>query len=681
MTRILSWLFGRSTRRDDSLEKTERWEPNGWPEPDQEFGGNADLSLPGQTYFAQLELLTKSISRQDYEAAAAAARASMPLLRSWLNDPRGDGHRLDMRIPALSQGGTMMAITGDREGLAQLRKLVQDFEHLEAYQEEAEGHFTDLDLFDRIREVVRRKSGVLQNRMKTELGIEDGRRASWLISYLEKSGEIQRAKCGKTYELYPAGTNMSETAAENFYIEPANPGSHRLETRVVQPCEPDLKRIKHVPLPPSPNAWERPVELPSTREAFADPEGAWQEIVIEPFAKDDRPDPAFRRHYSTLHGTLSFDDLARSNASLGAPGAVMFSNAKGEPGATAPLRRDPYHISVHPEGEGFALRSKSNVLTVYGGDLQVDFETDLENAPEIATNRDRLGLTESEAHRTIRCVALTPKRDRYLFTHVDEAWCISRDGERIWGLRMPANEPTRIRVGGMAFGTATEIDEALKVLDLDLPVTPEVVRKRYRQLARQFHPDINPGSEEKMKAVNVAAERLTGLDADHLAGKTVEDAGFEIVVSFGASSDWIYAAAFSADGKNALLGSYAGRVVRVDQNGTPTTIYDVGSAPVRIVETEAYLYVMTTTRLYVLHGDCLMALEDCPGKCDLLVFKEQVLVVEAKGVRVFTHDGRPLGIALTKAPIRRAYVEEGDLVIETRTHRGRFRGIRSSPRV
>tara|TARA_R110001632_G_scaffold217824_1_gene346653 strand:- start:528 stop:1559 length:1032 start_codon:yes stop_codon:yes gene_type:complete len=323
----------------------------------------------------------------------------MPLVRSWLNDPRGDGQRLDIRIPALSQGGTMMAITGDREGLAQLRKLVQDFEHLEAYQEEAEEHFTDLDLFDSIREVIRRKPGVLQNRMKAELGIDDGRRASRLISYLEKSGEIQRAKCGKTYELYLAGINMPETAAENIYIEPANPGSHRLETTAVKPCELDLKRIKYVPLPPSPNVWERPVKLPGTREAFADPEGAWREIVIEPFAKDDRPDPAFRRHYSTLRGTLSFDDLAKSNASLGAPGAVMLSNAKGEPVANAALRRDPFHISVHPAGEGFALRSKSNVLTSYRGDLQVDFETDLESTPEIATNRDRLGLTESENHR------------------------------------------------------------------------------------------------------------------------------------------------------------------------------------------------------------------------------------------------------------------------------------------
>ncbi len=115
--------------------------------------------------------------------------------------------------------------------------------------------------------------------------------------------------------------------------------------------------------------------------------------------------------------------------------------------------------------------------------------------------------------------------------------------------------------------------------------------------------------------------------------------------------------------------------MRVDRNGKPLAIYEVGSAPVRIVETEAFLYVMTTTRLYVLDGDRLVALEDCAPKCDLLVSRGMVLLVENKGVRVFTEDGRPLGTALTKAPIRRAYVNDGEVVIETRTLRGRFRGL------
>ena len=145
-------------------------------------------------------------------------------------------------------------------------------------------------------------------------------------------------------------------------------------------------------------------------------------------------------------------------ASVGAPGAVIFSNGKGQSGTPVSLRRDPYHVSVHPEGEGFALRSKSNVLTVYDRDLQVEFETDLARAPELAANRDRLGLPESETHRALRCIALTPDRGRYLFTHVDEAWCIDRNGKRLWGLRMPAKEPTRIRIGGASFGMRVSRD-------------------------------------------------------------------------------------------------------------------------------------------------------------------------------------------------------------------------------
>ena len=520
---------------------------------------------------------------------------------------------------------------------------------------------------------------MLQAQLKLDLGIEDGRRASRLVSYLEKSGEIRRAKIGKTYELYLASAEMPKAAAEKIYMEPANPGSHRRETRATSPHELDPKRVSIVSLPPSPNAWERPVDLPLTQEAFADPLGAWSEILIEPIAKDDRPNPAFRRHYSTRGGALSFDDLAKSDASLGAPGAVMFTNAKGQPATPAPLHRDPYHISVHPEGDGFALRSKSNVLTVYDGDLQVDFETDLESSPEVIATRDRLGLADGDSHRALRCVALSPNRDRYLFTHVDEAWCISRDGERLWGLRMPANEPTRIRVGGASFGTAAEIVEALEVMGLEMPVTPHAIHKRYRELARELHPDLNPANAERMKALNLASERLTGLDPEQLDGSDESGDGFEIVISFGAAAqaDWIYAAAFSGTGETALLGTYAGRVVRVDREGMPIEIYDVGSMPVRIIETGAFLYVMTTTRLYVLDGDRLMALLDCSPKCDLLVYGGMVLLVEDKGIRVLTEGGRPLGVALTRAPIRRAYLYDGDLVVETRTQRGRFRGLRS----
>ena len=658
-----------------SRRRHEHAKPHSAP-PSVQF---ADPSLPDGTYFSELERLTAAVSAKEYHAAAAAARASLPFLRQWLEDPRGDGKRLDIRIPALSQGGTMMALIGDLDGLTELRDLVFEHEFLDAYRDEAEEHFVHRDLFNQIRDVIRDKPGVLQNGMKTELGIEDGRLASRLVSYLEKSGEVRRAKKGKTYALYLAGIEMPDAASDAIYVEPNRPGSHRKETRPARATELDPKRVRIVPLPPSPKAWEKPVELPKTEDAFADFQGSWTEIRVDSIRRDNRPDPAFRKHFSTRGGALSFDDLAKSETSLGRAGAVLFSNSKGQPGTPLPLLRHPYEISVHPLGDGFALRSRSNVLTVYDAELNVDFETDLSMAPEIPANRERLGLAESDTHRALRCIALSPERGRYLFTHVDEAWCIDRHGSCLWGLRMPAKEPTRVRVEGQRFGMVGDIQRALDVMGLKMPVTPDEVRRRYRQLVRELHPDLDPGNEERMKAVNVASEQLTGLEPGQLDGSDTGGGGFEIVISFGAAAqaDWIYAAAFSGNGQTALLGSYSGRVVRVDRGGTPVEIYDVGSVPVRIVETDAFLYIMTATRLYVLQEDRLMALEDCASKCDLLVDGGLVLLVETKGVRVLTEDGRALGIALTKAPIRRAYVDEGDLVIETRTQRGRFHGLRS----
>ena len=52
-------------------------------------------------------------------------------------------------------------------------------------------------------------------------------------------------------------------------------------------------------------------------------------------------------------------------------------------------------------------------------------------------------------------------------------------------------------------------------MNLTLPVTPLDVKRRYRELAKQWHPDLNPGNptaEERMKSLTGAAEILTGID-------------------------------------------------------------------------------------------------------------------------------------------------------------------------
>ncbi|WOI28635.1 DnaJ domain-containing protein [Sulfitobacter dubius] len=647
--------------------------------------------MPGQAYFSQLQALQDSISDRRYTDAATATRKSLPLIRKWLEDPMGNGKRFNLSMPALTQGGTMLAITGDRKGLVMLHDLVLEFDHLEEYRVDAEKHLVAINLFAAIRKVVAAKPGILQNKMKSEVGAEDGRLVSNLISWLVKAGEVTRAKNGKTYALYLDGVEMSGRDASAVYTEPPRPVSHQARSKPGKPIELNLEKLTLVPLPPSPKAWTSQCTLPTTSEAFEDTKGAWRELIVEPIAPADRPDSAFRKHFTTHGGVLSFDDLAKSEASLGAPGAVMFTSEHGGTPMIERLERPIYALNVHPRGQGFATRSKTNILTVYGADLKVDFETDLSTTPEVAAGRRRLdlggegGILWGEPHLALNCIALSPSRDRYVYTHVDEAWCIDRDGKLLWGVRMPERPVETyhqtLKGGGMGgpTGTAVAIKEALGELELALPVTPDQIRQKYRDLVRELHPDLNPGNEERMKTVNASYETLTGVSYNDLQRKeNAEDLlTFSATVTFmtGGGPDRLQAAAFSGLGDTVLLGTSQGRVLRIDGSGKPIALYDVGTAPIRILETDRYLYIQTFTRLYVLEGESLVGLQDCTTKCDLLVEEGLILLIENKGVRVLSEAGRPLGIALTKAPIRRAWIEGGVLMVETRTHRGRFTSL------
>ncbi len=52
------------------------------------------------------------------------------------------------------------------------------------------------------------------------------------------------------------------------------------------------------------------------------------------------------------------------------------------------------------------------------------------------------------------------------------------------------------------------INEALNILDLPTLVTKSDIKKRYRQLAREYHPDLSSGSDKSMESINRAYELL-----------------------------------------------------------------------------------------------------------------------------------------------------------------------------
>jgi hypothetical protein len=270
-------------------------------------------------------------------------------------------------------------------------------------------------------------------------------------------------------------------------------------------------------------------------------------------------------------------------------------------------------------------------------------------------------------------------------------------GEGLWGAKLPAKEGwTRVATPSSEFGTSAEVDHALALMGLSLPIGPEDFKRRYRELAKQWHPDLNPQepkAHDKMKALTAAAEVLTGVEASALPRYTgatfvsemerteFEAGGVTFTMSIGMqvgeihASDWIYAASFAANSDSVYLAGYSGRVVLVNENGEGVRVYDIGNVPRRIVDTGDYLYLLTDTRLYVLHDDALHALVDTFDGGDLVVAQTGLGLLEKKRLRCFQDDGRYLGSIVSKDPIRRVYSTGNTVVVESRQWRVVVQGV------
>ena len=653
-------------------------------------------------YFDTLSQLQVALSKRDYQATVRLLRQNLEQIPNWVKERRTSSHSFDIQsIPALQQGGTVLALMRDDKGLALMREIVASINELEPWRDEVERHQHDRRLFDAIVEAIGSHPNCLQTEVKGLVGNEDGRRIARLISYLEKAARIERIKAGRTYRLRLLG---SATVPKP---KPSPPqrivGSHRSHQSIPPINEIDISSLTYVPLPHAPLRWE---EKQSGREKtkaveatdhFEIQAGDWRIESIEGIPAAERPDPAFRRMHPSDSGLVFIDDLGNANG-LGQEldAAVLRYDRSGKQVAIRGLPHSIYRVGVHPLGQGMIAMSQQCVLHAYDDFLNLILETSLSKAPEIVKLRKRFEITHDKLKNHIRCVALSRDMSRYLFTAVDEAWCVGIDGEGCWGAKLPLKEGwKRLAKPSDNFGTSNEVDGALSLMDLSLPVTPQQIKRRYRELAKQWHPDLNPGdrqAQERMKDLTLAMELLTGIDASVLSRYTgtavvqeierqeieVEGIRFSVSLDFQMgeihAADWIYAASFAADSDAVYLAGYSGRVILVDGNGNAVRVYDIGSVPRRIVDTGDYLYLLTDTRLYVLRNDALHALVDTFDGGDLVVAQTGFGLLEKKLFRWFREDGRYVGSVVSKAPIRRVYSADDSMIIETRQRRAVVHG-------
>jgi hypothetical protein len=454
-----------------------------------------------------------------------------------------------------------------------------------------------------------------------------------------------------------------------------------------------------VRLPRVPLRWEAPSggagKAPEAEDTFEVRDAKWRLTAVEKLPSAERPDPAFRRLHPVDNGLLMIDDLGRAKGFGPIQAAALRYDRNGRLAAKAGFTRGIYRLGVHPLGRGLVAMSPDCVLHAYDEDLQPLFETALAQAPEIQALCRRFGIREEWLKNHIRCVALSRDHQRYLFTAVDQAWCVDRQGQRIWGIKLPMQEGwKRVAPPSGRFGTSSEIVSALALMRLSLPLGPEQIKRRYHELALQWHPDHNHRhlqAQEKMKALNSAVQSLTGLDLRILSGsgpatfvrdedrRELDLGGSKVTVVFSVGGellacDWIYAADFAAHSNSVYLGGYSGRVVMADPDGKGLRVYDTGTPPKRIADTGEYLYILTHARLYILRDDSLHGLIDTFDSGELVLAQRGFGLLENKRLRWFSKQGSYLGSVLSKDPIRRVYCSADAMVVETRQRRAVISG-------
>ena len=478
--RFLKRLFGSDTHTDGQV---------------RECGQDSKSEIaPGQTryaasdrYFNAMTRMQTAISDNNFDDAAELILVNLQCVPEWVKETcQQYGSFQISSIPALQQGGTILALADDQNGLEEMEAVVTRIAELHQWSDDVKQHHKDLRLFKMILDAVQRHPKCLQTEVKGLVGEEDGRRIATLISYLERAGKIVRIRKGRTYEILLSGSRNAPKQTPRPTIR-----SHRQEQNPPTLREIDFSALSYVPLPPAPSHWEEEAtsrERATVRKLtsnFEVHDTDWRIDTISNIPMVERPDPAFRQIHPCESGLLMVDDLGNAEGLGNIEAAALRYDQTGNQVAMAGMQHSTYRVGVHPLGRGLIAMSRECVLHAYDDNLAPLLETALPESPEIHALRRRFDIPEDKLRNHIRCVAMSAEARSYLFTAVDEAWCIDLDGKGLWGAKLPRQEGwTRTETSASDFRTSVEVEQALDVMGLSLPITPDTIKQRYRLLTK-----------------------------------------------------------------------------------------------------------------------------------------------------------------------------------------------------
>ena len=644
----------------------------------------------------------------DYEEKYKYARMSLACLPFFVKSEIKEYGSFDIRsIPAIDYVKAYLKTHRNKQELEKVYKKLSKINGIESWVDDLSDIMNEIDFLDRLHEFLSDNPGFIQSNLGKTLGIPQ-RLIGNHLSWAEKFGLIQREKKGLKNKIFllPDHVNLIEACKsdlkESVTTEPGKiiKNETQKELKKIQPRHISLDKISfsldkvpYYPLPPSPPIWEAKggdviIVFPK-KEIFEIAEDSkWEFTENRKLENDEKPETFFKEVRLTASGTLFIDTKGKNEKYQGCKASLLKRGKNGKVTAEAGLSNDIYRIGTSPLNDWYVFMSSEGMLHGYNETLEKVFEHDLSEDPRIKEHYESSIPTWGNLRTHIRTVDITTGGNQYLFTIADTAWCINNQLESVWGISVPLNEGWERVVSKIeSFYPREEVLYALNVLSLEFPVKQEEIKKAYRDMALKWHPDINPSanSKEMMQDINRAFSVLTGIDPNSLEIKertvfdymkkpdyeyTIGGDTVSITLNIGIPQDWIYASGYATDQKHVYLGTYAGKIVKIDENGVPQSIHDVSNTPRAIIDTGDYLYILTDTRLYILrNGEELVEVIDVMMKEKLIVGDESFGFLGKKFIRWFDESGKEIGMLKTKNPIRAVYPGLNCVNVETRQHK------------
>ncbi len=465
----------------------------------------------------------------------------------------------------------------------------------------------------------------------------------------------------------------------------------------------NLDTIDYYPLPPSPNKWEtNPQKIILTDVDLVKIVESNDEQInildVRELSFEERPDPAYKIIMPSFWGFIEIDKNGKVKNFSDCLSSMALRDKNGNHIKEVGLDYSIYRIGLDQYAKHFVFMDRESVLHIYDEQLTERRNWNLASDPRVLLIRESDVEFFGDIRTSIRCIDVTSDGSAFLFSIADSAFLVDIQGNTIWARSMPLGEGwVREFIKGDRVGTSQEVLNALSFIGLSFPVTREQIRKRYHELSIKYHPDLNHrvrDGGEMMKLLNIHHDVLTGLDSKELSrnpnkerityrrkkadfahkinlpGKNNKfEVSFEIGFG-GPPLDWIYAASISNKTGGTYLGTYSGKVIKLDAFGEPEYALDVANVPMEIIESENYIYILTTTRLYIVDEKlALVNLIDVHGQGKLAVSTEGFGLYANKSLSWYTTSGKFRFSLGTKHPLCTFYISNGCMVVETRQHR------------